>query len=82
MPFYMKRPIVIDAIQYTGENAEEISVWSNRAVNGGLAHKAYLIVDTKEGTMRCPIGGYVICGVAGEFYPCDEDIFAITYKRV
>lgn len=41
-----------------------------------------IAIDTLEGTMTANVGDWVIRGVAGEFYPCRDDIFATTYERV
>ena len=39
-------------------------------------------IDTLEGGhIVCP-GDWIITGVAGEFYPCKNDIFEATYERV
>jgi hypothetical protein len=40
------------------------------------------IVLTLEGEMVARPGWWIICGVQGEFYPCDPDIFAATYEVV
>ena len=37
---------------------------------------------TLEGTMRANPGDWIICGVAGEIYPCKPEIFAETYDFV
>ena len=39
-------------------------------------------MDTLEGRMHVSAGDWVIKGVKGEFYPCKEDIFKMTYERV
>lgn len=39
-------------------------------------------VDTKEGTMQGGEGDILIRGVEGEYYPCNSDIFAQTYRPV
>jgi hypothetical protein len=41
----------------------------------------WIEIETLEGTMAANIGDWVIRGVAGEFYPCRDDIFAETYER-
>lgn len=50
-------------------------VRAHRATDGeGIA------IFTPEGLMRASWGDFVICGVAGEFYPCKPQIFADTYS--
>jgi hypothetical protein len=93
MPKYRKKPVVVEAIQWTGSNLEEIRnfVGSDlieeyveffdikRTLNKMLVDIA---IDTLEGTMRVDYGDYIIEGVKGEFYPCKPDIFLKTYEEV
>lgn len=82
---YRKKPVVIDAIQYTGHNGEELRVWSSGAVVDGpheFAGVTYVQVDTLEGVMIGKVGDYIIRGLKGEFYPCREDIFLASYEPV
>ena len=81
---YRKKPVVIEAIQFNGKNAEEIEQWSNNNVKRGLVSedtltKVYLEIETLEGTMTAQLNDYIIKGVSGEFYPCKPDIFEKTY---
>jgi len=81
MPKYRKKPVVIEAMQYTGHNAVEVMAWANlpeitEAFEGGIE------IATLEGTMRAVPGDWVIRGVKGEMYPCKPDIFAATYEPV
>lgn len=39
-------------------------------------------VDTLEGTMRGKIGDWLITGVKGEQYFCEDSIFRMTYEPV
>lgn len=39
-------------------------------------------VKTMEGTMRGKKGDYVIIGIRGELYICNEEIFNTTYEFV
>ena len=79
---YMKKLIIVDAVQWTGDNVEEIKTFLDE--NGG----AYTITDngfvinTLEGNMLASLGDYIIKGVHGELYPCKPDIFKETYDQV
>ena len=84
MAQYRKKPVVIEAIQFNGKNAEEIEQWSNNNVKAGPASedtstRDYLEIETLEGTMTAQLNDYIIKGVNGEFYPCKPDIFEKTY---
>ena len=41
-----------------------------------------LMIATLEGVMYANLGDWIIRGVAGEFYPCRDDIFRATYEPV
>ena len=52
--------------------------------NGHILGNApsFLIIHTLEGDHRADRNDQVICGVAGELYPCKPDIFTETYEEV
>lgn len=77
---YIKHPIPVEAIQWTGENAKEVSDFIGK--HTGEIRAGSLYIKTLEGDMLAPIGSYIIKGVEGEFYPCREDIFNKTYEEV
>lgn len=96
MGFYQKKPVVIEAIQWTGKNHREMFDFltnyefinefiSNNGDNFYIDHskvKGGLVIKTLEGEHIASIGDYIIKGVKGEFYPCKPDIFADTYEPV
>ncbi len=85
---YRKKPVVIEAWQFTKKNYLEgapsfiknspaITLWSQyggERINGEI--------KTLEGVIKVSEGDYIIKGVAGEFYPCKPDIFERTYELV
>ena len=76
---YIKRPIPIIAIQWTGYNFDQIANFmsDNHPI---LNAQNEIIVSTLEGEMRVPIGSYIICDVTGkDFYPCQKDVFEKSY---
>ena len=75
---FRKKPVVIDAIQWTGGNYEEIV----RQFNTLNVHRSVslLLIETLEGNMTAMVGDWIIRGVRGEVYPCKPDIFAETYE--
>ena len=87
---YKKKPVVIEAVEYTGKNGFEIETWSQRAViespvlepNEFNTTGEYLQIQTLEGVMTADVGDYIIKGVKGEFYPCKPDIFKLTYELI
>ena len=89
---YRKKPVVIEAIQFTGENWKEINDFTKRGISevgdgadeqGNIIPRPhYALIYTLEGVMRADINDWVIKGVKGEFYPCKPDIFEATYEKV
>ena len=43
--------------------------------------KETMQIETLEGVMTAEPGDFIITGVAGETYPCKDDIFRRTYTR-
>ena len=77
---FRKKPVVIDAIQFTG-NAGECINFCPIAIDPEST-KALLVIPTLEGNMTVSLGDWIIKGVNGEFYPCKPDIFEKTYEKV
>lgn len=86
MAKYRKKPVVIEAIQYTGDNFKEIEELindspTNREILFRPASER-LVIRTLEGDMEANKGDFIIKGIQGEFYPCKPDIFEATYEKV
>ena len=80
---YRKKPIVIEAIQWTGENLNELTFKFPKCFGSHLiSNKSEIVISTLEGNMVANIGDYIICGIKEEFYPCKPDIFEATYEKV
>ncbi|HEY4037786.1 MAG TPA: hypothetical protein VGM15_03110 [Burkholderiaceae bacterium] len=88
MPKFRKKPIVIEAMQFTGQTASACAIvhWAlSEPVNRiKIMHDgtSWIEIQTPEGTMRADAGDWIIRGVKGEYYPCKPDIFAATYEPV
>ena len=76
---YRKKPVVIEAIQYDGDNWDDIEVWTDFRAKHWRSSNV-MAIETLEGTMTANVGDWIIKGVAGEFYPCKPDIFEATYE--
>jgi hypothetical protein len=93
---FRKKPVVIDAIQWDGNNLEDVIEFTNgRRPRSNDPHigrhweeyeslvaREGLKIFTLEGPLMATIGDWIIKGVKGEFYPCKPDIFAATYEAV
>ena len=81
MAQYIKKPIMIEAIQWTGTNVQDI-----QKLNRGVVIRRqiddsgyYLAIPTLEGVMIARKGDWIIRGVQDELYPCKPDIFKASY---
>ena len=74
MQKYRKKPVVIEAVELTVENAVDLI-----REHGFTWGDCGLQIDTLEGVMQATYGDYIIKGVQGGFYPCKPDIFHATY---
>lgn len=79
MPFFRKKPMVIEAYIWTPESEETVTQWLTRCGCLFRQEGVYIFIETLEGAMRADSGDYIIRGVKGEFYPCKPDIFEATY---
>jgi hypothetical protein len=91
---YKKKPVIIDAVQWTGKNHREMFDFLTQDTFSAEAMKVTgdhfyidhskveggLIIKTLEGEHLATIGDYIIRGVKGEYYPCKEDIFHQSYE--
>ena len=84
---YRKKPVVIEAIQYTVRNVYDILEFvgdklvmeTDSDATGCVSVK--IAIKTLEGEMFVSPGDYVIKGISNEFYPCKPDIFEKTYEK-
>jgi len=90
---WRKRPVVIQAVQWTGSNAEAVKAFCGRnALAGedafllpgeitGVAEHALLWTAKSCTHCAVPAGAWVIAEPDGSgFYPCSADDFAATYE--
>ena len=82
MAKFRKKPVVIEAVQFTGANGQEIADFMQCQFPAFTPNSGHLLIGTLEGTMAAAPGDWVIKGVAGEFHPCKPDIFEATYEPV
>lgn len=87
---YRKKPVVIDAVQFTEEmargeeNLPDGVIFGSRTIGSPpertlCNHRHY--INTLEGVMQVEIGDWIITGVKGEKYACRPDIFSLTYEE-
>ncbi len=77
---YRKKPIVVDAIQWTGHNTKEAMEFVG--TDNIIAYTTYFEIKRIEGNLKVSEMDWIVKGVKGEFYPCKPDIFKETYEKV
>lgn len=93
MPKFRKKPVVINAFQWTGKNYDALldflasaKTSSDTKIKFDLTQAPPILqVHTLESTsdpLTASEGDWVIVGVKGEVYPCKPDIFEATYEPV
>lgn len=91
MTHFTKRPVVIEAVRWTGDNEDELCDFVGQAPGQDAGVHGPLLfgmdpplrtvrIRTLEGVMTAWEGDWIIRGVRGEYYPCKPDIFEATYE--
>jgi len=87
MTKYRKKPGIIEAVQWNGNNVDEVLKFGDTGPqplwgDDFKIHRANQQVEilTLEGVMKANVGDWIIRDVEGEFYPCKPSIFAATYE--
>lgn len=90
-----KMPVIVQAIQWTGENLAEVLEFTGKHPKWDSWFTSFeeyerfvkndrnvFKIKTLEGTHEANVGDWIIRGVNGEHYPCKPDIFQKTYRVV
>ena len=85
MPKYRKKPLEVEAIQWTGDNLSDIVEfagdkvqWFKLSESDGIR----LSIDTLEGSVIVSKDDFIIRGVVNELYICKPFVFEKTYEPV
>ena len=81
---YKKKPIVIDAVRWTGRNTKKVKEFCSYNITRIFDGKKIcaLLIHTLEGNTTANKGDWIIRGIKGKLYPCKPDIFEQTYEKV
>ena len=74
---FRKKPVVIEAVQFTGKFTPVMQFCPEAFMMSGK-----IVIPTLEGNLYVSLHDWVIKGIQGEFYPCKPDIFEATYEPV
>jgi hypothetical protein len=76
---YRKKPVVIEAVVWHGDNLEEVVAFAGDDVFWDVDSQS-LKIGTLEGVMTASVHDYIIKGIDGEYYACRPKIFEATYE--
>ncbi len=94
MARFRKKPVEIEALQWTGHNHRPMFEFLGGSENEYLIANGKnfyinhskvvggLVIKTLEGEHLASIDDWIIKGVKGEFYPCKPDVFDLTYEPI
>lgn len=82
---FRKKPVEIEAIQWTGENTGAVMAFAPAGViayDPGYNFPHTLTIRTLGGKTTADVGDWIIRGIKDEYYPCKPDIFAGSYDEI
>lgn len=80
---YRKKAVSVEARQLNLANIDQIAEWCKGFVKRREDNfEPSIQIMTLEGVITARLNDWVIKGVAGEFYPCRDDIFQKTYEVI
>ena len=85
MAKYRKKPVIIDAIQFTYGDIAKCKKFVGKywiEEENNLYTMGYFIKTLEGNSYLLSDKDWIIKGVNGEFYPCKPDIFEKTYELV
>jgi hypothetical protein len=77
---YQKKPIVIEAVRWMGDNWNEIKDFCKEIIDAKDSRT--LVIKTLEGNMEANMFDYIVKGIKGEVYPIKPEIFEATYEVI
>lgn len=79
---FRKRPVEVEAIQWNGANSNEVYRFTDGQFDSDKPGVAQVYDYLHDTWVWLDQNDWIIRGVQGEFYPCKQDIFSLTYERV
>lgn len=72
--------VPIEAVQWNGDMAPIIALIGRDLPTFGDGKSGSLRITTLEGDHECQLTDWVCKGIAGELWPCKDNIFRRTYR--
>jgi hypothetical protein len=77
---YRKKPVVIDAVEWTGKNGRAVGTFLEHAT--WRAEGVRIVIETVEGEVTASPGWWIVKDGDGEFCTCKSSVFEATYEAV
>ncbi len=79
--YYIKRPVVIRAIQFNGANVELVREFIGKKLSAFHRKTNVLYINTPENFVTVNIGDYIVRGIVGKFTVVPEEAFNLTHEE-
>lgn len=79
---YTKKPVTIEAMQWTRDTTMgELKDFTNDLIELDDVDEAFFVYDRlHDSWIKFVYGDWIIKGLKGEFYPCADETFQMTYE--
>jgi hypothetical protein len=88
---YKRKPVVVQAIQFTGNNFDDLENFSSLTANKNDCYTIYDVLKnkhliafdfhTEEGKVQLKEGDYLVKGIDNRPYPCNQEVFESIYEE-
>jgi hypothetical protein len=82
MPLYRYKPLIVEAIQFTGHNTVEIAGLLGWSYSGDGDYSDSVVIETEDGDQSANIGDWVIRKPNGDGSTCRDEDFRTTFDPV
>jgi hypothetical protein len=81
---YVKKPVIVNAVQYTGDNDDEVTTFFDSKNKTAMVNNHFksVTMETNKGIMMAEIGDFIIKDFDGELYTCKNGVFENTYEEI
>jgi len=82
---FINKPTIIEAILFDGTIDSELSVRTDFGIDAILhftRRGPIMVLQTRSGEQHVKPGYWIIRGVGGEIYTCDNESFTDTYEAI
>ena len=79
---YRKKPVTVEALQWTGANFVDMETFLGNPKNGTFLHNILYLSLSDGGMTRVVPGTWIVKGATGGYHPCPAHAFPDVYEAV